>query len=75
MVKSFGSRDVFAGEYCCAVDLTLLTFHITATVQSLVFVPCMGLFLIDSWNEIENEKQINFLRQGVSLSGELVPLE
>ena len=35
----------------------------------------MGVFLIDSWDLIKQEKQIKFLRQAVSVSGETVPLE
>ena len=35
----------------------------------------MGVFLIDSWDLIKQDKPIKFLRQAVSVSGEIVPLE
>ena len=35
----------------------------------------MDVFLIDSWDLNKQEKQIKFLRQAVSISGETVPLE
>ena len=35
----------------------------------------MGIFLIDSWDLNEQDEQIKFLRQAVSVAGETVPLE
>ena len=35
----------------------------------------MGIFLIDSWDLNKEVKQIEFLRQAFSVSGEIVPLE
>ena len=35
----------------------------------------MGVFLIDSWDLNKQYKQIEFLRQAVSISGEINPLE
>ena len=35
----------------------------------------MGVFMIDSWDLNKQDKQIKFLRQAVSISGEIVPLE
>ena len=35
----------------------------------------MEIFLTDIWYQNKQNKQIRFLRQVVSLSGELVPLE
>ena len=35
----------------------------------------MTIFLIDSWDEIKNEEQNNFLMQAVCLSGDFVPPE
>ena len=35
----------------------------------------MGVFLIDSWDPNKQDKQIKFLRQAVSESREIVPLE
>ena len=35
----------------------------------------MGVFLIESWDLYEQDKQIKFLRQAVSVAGEIVPLE
>ena len=35
----------------------------------------MGVFSIDSWDLNEQDKQIKFPRQAVSISGEIVPLE
>ena len=35
----------------------------------------MDLFLIDNWDLNEQDKQIKFLRQSVSESGEIDPLE
>ena len=33
----------------------------------------MDIFLIDSWDQNNKDKQIKFLRQAVSVSGEVVP--
>ena len=35
----------------------------------------MGVFLIDSWDPNKRDKQINFLRQAVSVSVELIPIK
>ena len=35
----------------------------------------MGVFLFNSWDLKEQYKQIKFLRQVVSVAGEIVPLE
>ena len=35
----------------------------------------MDVFFIDSWDLNKQDKQIKFLRQDVSLSEEIVPLE
>ena len=35
----------------------------------------MSIFLIDSWDLKKQDKQIKFLRQAVSVSGEIVPLD
>ena len=35
----------------------------------------MDVFLIDSWDLNKQDKQIKFLRQAVSVAGEIVPLE
>ena len=35
----------------------------------------MAVFLIDSWDLKKQDKQIKFLRQAVSVSGEVVPLQ
>ena len=35
----------------------------------------MDVFLIDSWDLIKQDKRIEFLRQAVSISKEIVPLE
>ena len=35
----------------------------------------MDVFLIDSWDLNKQDKQNKFLRQAVSVAGEIVPLE
>ena len=40
-----------------------------------MFVPYMDVFLVDSWELYKEGKQIKFLRQAVSLLGEIVPLD
>ena len=45
------------------------------SVQISIFIPYMHVFLIDNWNLNKQDKQIKFLRQAVSISGEIVPLD
>ena len=40
-----------------------------------MFASYMDIFLIDNWDLNKQDKQIKFLRQAVSISGEIVPLE
>ena len=40
-----------------------------------MFAPYMDVFLIDSWDLNKQEKQINFLRRAVSISGEIFSFE
>ena len=75
MVTSYTSRGVIAGEYCRACRSIAFSVQTTAIVQSSIFVLFIELFLIDIWDETENDKQSNFLRQAVSLSGEFTQLE
>ena len=59
IVPSFGSFKSLQGTFC------------TKTIA----VPNLDVFSIDSWDLTEQDKQIEFFRQVVSLSGETVPLE
>ena len=64
MVKSFGSRIVFADEYCRACCRSnAFNFHTTVTVQILRFYFFQRSFLIDSKIQNKQEKQIKFPRQ------------
>ena len=40
-----------------------------------MFVSNMGIFLIESSDLIKQDKQIKILRQAVSVSGEIVPIQ
>ena len=44
-------------------------------MQNSIFVPDVGVFLIDSLDLNKQEKQIKLLRKAVSISGEIVPLD
>ena len=43
--------------------------YTTQSVKKSMFVPYMGVFLIDSWDLIKQDKQIKFLRQVVCIRG------
>ena len=49
--------------------------YATDSVKFSLFVPFMEVLLIDSWCDIKDDNQNKFLRQAVSLSVELFPLE
>ena len=55
--------------------MRILNFDKSHESKSLLFVPYMGVFLIDSWDLNKQDNEIKFLRQAVSVSEEHVPLE
>ena len=74
MVKSFDwfTTRTYADKFS---NGKLLTSTLHNLYKESIIVPYMDVFLIDSWELNKRGKQIKFIRQALSVSEEMVPLE